>query len=457
MKKENKNIMKNIKILTIILLIVLVSMIGFFGIYKQNKNQMSNIVKDYSYAMDLNGARTLKLVLNSENNDEEKTEENYQKAKTIIEKRLKKLGVEEYKIALNNENGEMIIQISENTSTDSIVSNLTTVGKFEIIDSETNEVLLDNNSIQSSSVLYNTTKSGTSVYLEIAFNKEGKSKLEEVSKTYVKSKNTTTSENNTSTENTTTEDTNSSEETNTTTDTTTSTEKKITMKIDDKEIMSTYFEEPITTGKIQLSVGSASTDTTTLNGYIQQAQNVATELDCGKLPVKYDLEKNQYILSNISKQDLTYIVIAITVIAVIAIIILTIKYKSNGLLTGIAYVGFTALYLLLIRYTNVTISIESIFAIAIVLILNYIFTAMLLYNIKKLKEEKTENVMNESISKTYIKFFDRIIPICIMVVAFCFVKWTPMSSFGMTAFWGIVMIAIYNAVVTNSLMKIKNK
>ena len=453
MKKE----MKNIKILTIILLIVLVSMIGFFGIYKQNKNQMSNIVKDYSYAMDLNGARTLKLVLNSENSDEEKTEENYQKAKTIIEKRLKKLGVEEYKIALNSENGEMIIQMPENTSTDSIVSNLTTVGKFEIIDSETNEVLLDNNSIQSSSVLYNTTTSGTSVYLEIAFNKEGKSKLEEVSKTYVKSKNTTTSENNTSTENTTTEDTNSSEETNTTTDTTTSTEKKITMKIDDKEIMSTYFEEPITTGKIQLSVGSASTDTTTLNGYIQQAQNVATELDCGKLPVKYDLEKNQYILSNISKQDLTYIVIAITVIAVIAIIILTIKYKSNGLLTGIAYVGFTALYLLLIRYTNVTISIESIFAIAIVLILNYIFTAMLLYNIKKLKEEKTENVMNESISKTYIKFFDRIIPICIMVVAFCFVKWTPMSSFGMTAFWGIVMIAIYNAVVTNSLMKIKNK
>ena len=455
MKKENKNIMKNIKILTIILLIVLVSMIGFFGIYKQNKNQMSNIVKDYSYAMDLNGARTLKLVLNSENSDEEKTEENYQKAKTIIEKRLKKLGIEEYKIAVNSENGEMIIQIPENTSTDSIVSNLTTVGKFEIIDSETNEVLLDNNSIQSASVLYNTTTSGTSVYLEIEFNKEGKSKLEEVSKTYVKSENTTTSENNTSTENTTT--TNSSEETNTTTDTTTSTEKKITMKIDDEEIMSTYFEEPITTGKIQLSVGSASTDTTTLNGYIQQAQNVATELDCGKLPVKYDLEKNQYILSNISKQDLTYIVIAITVIAVIAIIILTIKYKSNGLLTGIAYVGFTALYLLLIRYTNVTISIESIFAIAIVLILNYIFTAMLLYNIKKLKEEKTENVMNESISKTYIKFFNRIIPICIMVVAFCFVKWTPMSSFGMTAFWGIVMIAIYNAVVTNSLMKIKNK
>ena len=62
--KKSKNVMKTIKIITIILLIVLISMIGFFGIYKQNKNQMSNIVKDYTYAMDINGARTLKLTLN---------------------------------------------------------------------------------------------------------------------------------------------------------------------------------------------------------------------------------------------------------------------------------------------------------------------------------------------------------------------------------------------------------
>ena len=68
------------------------------------------------------------------------------------------------------------------------------------------------------------------------------------------------------------------------------------MKIDDQEIMSTSFDEPITTGKIQLSVGSATTDRTALQNYVDQAQSVATTLDTGKLPVKYDLEKNQYIL-----------------------------------------------------------------------------------------------------------------------------------------------------------------
>lgn len=455
--KKSKNVMKTIKIITIILLIVLISMIGFFGIYKQNKNQMSNIVKDYTYAMDINGARTLKLTLNSENGDDVKTAENYETAKTIIEKRLKKLDVQEYKIGVNEETGEITVQIPENTQTDEIVSNLTTVGKFEIIDSETKDVLLDNSSIKSSKVLYNTTQSGTSVYLEISFDKNGKNKLEEISKTYVKSENNTT-------ENTTSEDTNSTEEkennteeTNTTSENSKSTEKKITMKIDDDEIMSTSFDEAITTGKIQLSVGQASTDSSTVQGYVKQAQNVATVLDSGKLPVKYDVEKNQYVLSNISKQDLIYVAIAMAVVTIIGIIVLIVKYKINGLLAGISYIGLSALYLIVIRYTNVTISIDSIFAIGIILILNYIFTNMLLSNIRKMNDSKVENAVGKSVSETYKKFFMRIIPICVVVITFCFANWIPMNSFGMTAFWGIVIIAIYNAIITNGLLRIKNK
>lgn len=457
MKKENKknnNVMKGIKISTISLLIILISMIGFFGIYKQNKNQMSNVVKNYSYAMDINGARTLKLSLSDDNSDEVKTENNYQIAKSIVEKRLKKLGVEEYKISLNNQNGEMIIQIPENTKTDDVVSNLTTVGKFEILDSETNEVLLDNSSIKSSNVLYNSTTSGTSVYLEIAFNKEGKNKLEEISKTYVKTENNTVTDN-TVAENTNSEETNSTETTNETEESTTSTEKKITMKIDEEEIMSTYFDEPITTGKIQLSVGKASTDSSTLQGYISQAQNISTVLDSGKIPVKYNVEKNQYILSNMSEQNLLYVAVAIAIVTIIGIIVLIVKYRTNGLLAGISYIGLAALYLILIRYTNVIVSIESIFAIAIILILNYVFVDMLLKNIKDNIKENIESVTNKSTLETYKKFFSRIIPICIMVIAFCFIKWIPISSFGMTGFWGLIIIAIYNAVVTRYLLKVK--
>ena len=229
------------------------------------------------------------------------------------------------------------------------------------------------------------------------------------------------------------------------------------MKIDDDEIMSTSFDEAITTGKVQLSVGQASTDSSTVQGYVKQAQNVATVLDTGKLPVKYDVEKNQYVLSNISKQDLIYVAIAMAVVAIVGINVLIVKYKTNGLLAGISYIGLSALYLIAIRYTNVTISIDSIFAIGIILILNYIFIYMLLSNIRKMNDSKIENVVGKSVSETYKKFFMRIIPICVVVITFCFASWIPMNSFGMTAFWGIAIIAIYNAIITNGLLRIKNK
>ena len=453
-KANNKNIKNTIKILTIILLIILVSMIGFFGIYKQNKNQMSNIIKDYSYAMNLKGARTIKLKVNTEVSDESKNEENYNKSKEIIEKRLKSLKVQEYNINLNTKTGEIIVEIPEDSNTDTKVSNLNTIGKFEIIDSNTKEVLLDNSNIKSSNVLYNNATSGTTVYLEIAFDKDGKNKLEEISKTYVDSEenNTTSEENNATSEENTAEE-NTAEETKTED----STKKQITMKIDDEEIMTTNFDEPITTGKMQLSIGKATTDSNTLQGYISQAQNIATVLDNGNLPVEYDIEKNQYILSDITEQQVLYVVITIAIIAVIGIIFLIIKHKVNGLLAGISYIGLTALYLLLIRYTNVIISIESIFGITIVMILNYIFIFKLLENIEKISKEKAENIVNKAIIETYKRFFSRVIPICIIAIVFCFVKWIPMSSFGMILFWGLVIIAIYNILITRNILNIKEK
>ncbi|MFR6021333.1 MAG: hypothetical protein ACLUHC_00160 [Clostridia bacterium] len=455
--------MKTVKILTITLLVILISMINFVGIYQKNKNRMENKVKDYSYSMSLNGARTIKLKVNTEstddvpnNSEEVLTAENYKKSKEVIEKRLNKMNVEEYTTSVNEATGEITIQIPEqNSQTDTIIGNLNTVGKFEILDSETKEVLLNNDDIKSSEVLYNTTNSGTSVYLQIEFNKNGKDKLKNVGQTYVSVNNTTnnTTENNVA-ENTTSETEN--EATNTTTEgssDTATTEKKITMKIDDQEIMSTSFDEPITTGKIQLSVGSATTDRTALQNYVDQAQSVATTLDTGKLPVKYDLEKNQYILPKLTTQDLIKVEIAIAIIAVVGIIILIVKHKLNGLLAGIAYVGLSAVYMLVVRYTNVTISIESIAGIIIVLILNYIFTTMFLNKIEELNKENTENVMKKATGETYKKFYLRIIPICIMAITFSFVKWVPISSFGMITFWGIVIIAIYNAIITRYLLK----
>ena len=205
--------------------------------------------------------------------------------------------------------------------------------------------------------------------------------------------------------------------------------------------MSTSFENPIKTGKIQLSIGSSSTDQKTLQGYVNQAASIATVLNTGSMPIQYEIEENQYILSDITDREISiaiYIILGMIGIGMIAIIV---KYKKIGALGVISYIGFVSLFMIIIRYANVVLSIEGIFGVLIAFILNYILLYQLL---AKVEDRKT----------VYKNYWIRMIPVIITVVTFCFINWIPISSFGMTMIWGIALIAIYNGIVTNSLFKI---
>lgn len=456
-KKKKSKDMKIIPILTIALAMVLVAMVGFFGVYVQKQNRMEDQVKGYKYAMDLNGART--IILNpaesSDTNSEDVlTTENYKKTKEIIENRFKELGVQDYNISLNEENGQITIETEENEETDNLVSNLALAGKFTIIDKDTQEVLMNSNDIKKVQVLSGPASSSSNavaVYLDIQFTKEGTEKFEKITETYTgvdedtnKTEEETTEEETTETEDKSTEESTDedSEKTN-----------EITMKIDDQEMMSTSFDEVIKTGKIQLTYGTSSTDQDIIKDNVKNAQNLAVILNNGEMPVKYDINKNEFILSDITSQDLQKVAYTIAIIAVIGIIIWIIRYHLNGFISGIAFVGFAGLYLLLIRYANVILSVEGILGIIVVLILNYMLMNKLLKKLTTLEDMSIGKAMRES----YKEFFLRILPICIVTIVFCFINWTPISSFGMVMFWGILLIFIYNYGATYSVLKLAAK
>ena len=347
---------------------------------------------------------------------------------------------------------------------------MNTVGKFEIIDADTQEVLMDNGDIKLANVMYGTdttsSSTGTVVYLNIEFNKEGTEKLKNISNTYIEAQstdtNTTNTTDNTTSENTTSEDGNTTEntstdenttnETNTTENTTT---KEITMKIDDEEIMTTSFDEPIENGRLQLSIGSATTDTDTLQENINSASTMASVLDSGNLPIQYDIETNEYILSDITSTQIEYVVLAVGIVLLIGFIIFIIRYKLNGFLSSIAFIGLVSIYLLVIRYTNVSISIQGIVGIIVTIILNYIFINKVLSKIKKSEDDKKLENVKQGIKDSYKEFFIRIIPICISIIVLCFANWSTISSFGMVMFWGIALIAIYNYLITATMLKVK--
>lgn len=439
-----------LKILTI-LVIIAICLISFAGIYKKDKGQMVNIIPDYKLSMNLAGSRTARLIndftkeviYDSEGNvatdgtnedgtlkegytkkdekvnrDEVLTKENYELSKNIIEKRLKSNGVQDYIVKQNTNDGSLVIEISENENTDNLISDLTYLGGFEIKDSDTNEVLIDNTHIKTAKAVYSTENSGTTVYLSIEFNKEGTKKFEEITKTYTSSVD----------------------------DAGKTVTKKITLNLDEEKLTETYFSKPITNGILQLSIGQTSTDSETIQSYLDQASSVAALIDSGKMPIQYKLESNTYLSSSINEQVCKIAMYTLIAIIIIALIYLCIKYKTNGILLGISYLGYIGLVLLALRYTNVPIAFETIVAYIILLIVNYMFINNILN-----KQKKESNII-ETLKQTYIKYTSIVIPILIISIVFTFIKWTVISAIGMAMFWGLIIMFIYNYIITKCLL-----
>lgn len=439
---------KGLKITIVVLAIILLSMISFIGIYVQNKNQVKNILPEYLLARDLKGHRRIELKVNDEvketkkydsndnivsdeetevavarieeikvNSNDILTKENFETSKQIIEKRLEKMQVSNYNIRQNQENGNIILEIPEDDNTDRIVGQLSLQGKFEIIDKDTNEVLMTNDDIKLVQSQYGTTSSGTtSIVLNIQFNKEGTEKFKNITNTYIETTEMVEQEGEEAKEETTT--------------------KEISLKIDDTTLLSTYFSETITNGVLQLSVGSSTNSTTEeLQEYAQEASSMAALLDSGKMPIIYEVEQNKYILSEVTQNVITKIIVVAIIIITLAIIYIIIKYKTKGILAGISIIGYAALLLLVIRYANVEISVSGIIEILFSMLINYIIV------VSMLKEEKISDVIK--------KYSLVLIPTLIIAIAFTFAN----IAVGVVLFWGIVIAMLYNMSVTNLLLR----
>ena len=81
--------------------------------------------------------------------------------------------------------------------------------------------------------------------------------------------------------------------------------------------------------------------------------------------------------------------------------------------------------------------------------MNYIFNYRLLNTIKN----QTGEDRKKAITDEFIEFSLKAIHVCILSIVFCFVSWQPISSFGMTMFWGLVLEALYNITVAKSFLK----
>ena len=346
------------------------------------------------------------------NEDNVKTIDNFQKAKSIIQKRLEDEDVYEYNIRLDTITGELILEIPNDDNVSIAHTAVTSIGNFEIIDDQTGIILIDNSDIKKAEAGMYQSETGYQVCLQIYFNKEGTEKLKNISNEYR-------------------EVVNDAGETETT---------YVSAMLDGQAITTTYFGEELPNGLIQIPLGSASTDSATINQTLNDARRIAFMIDEEKLPIAYTLSADSLVESRITERDIliAFIVFAVAVLAIS--IVLIIKYKGKGAIASILGIGFIAILNLVVRYTGISVTINSTIAFIIMIILNYVFMKLFLL------ERKNNEILKEAFLKAMKKYYLTIIPICIIAVVFTFVSNIAISSIGMILFWGLLLQAIYNSI-----------
>lgn len=426
---------KKLKVILTILVIILLSMISFGGIYVQNKNYFENIVPEYLLGRDLKGYRKVELKVSDEkvkieesseeksiNSEETLTKENFKSVKNVIEKRLKTMSVTDYEIRQNEENGTILLEIPENTNTDRVVGQLYSQGKFEIVDKNTGEVLMTNDDIKTVKSGYGTTTAGaTSIFINIEFDKEGKEKFKNITNTYIETIVNEESE----------ESNNSENETKPKTTT-----KEITLKVDDLDILTTHFDQEVSNGILQLSLGTSTNSTTEeLQDYLIEANGMSALLDSGKMPIIYEVEQNKFVHSSIAQETIKILVVIFIAIVTVGMIYFIIKYKVKGIYASILEIGYIAILLISIRIFNVELTLAGLLTVAFTTVLNSIVLNSL--------------VSKEEFLHVLKKYAILYIPILIIAVVFTFSN----ISLGPVLFWGIIVSLLYNLSFSKLLLE----
>lgn len=474
---------KIFKTITIVLMIIAVSLISFVGVFRNKLNFKENIIPDFTYGMEIDGAREFKFSLNTdsmdkqvyvdengnikgevieettsevetdisldttvseaaeevegtdefaeedaekpefavetrtikENEDSVLNKESYEETKAIIQKRLEAAQIPEYSMRLDNITGDLTLEVPENDNAGLAYELALQQGEFQIIDAQNGVILMDNSDIKKASAVY-YTDAGYQAILQIEFTKTGAEELKEISKKYIQITNEQ-----------------GEDET-----------KYVELRLDGNTLLQTYFGEELSQGILQVTMGNTTTDYEEFSESYDSASYFANILNTGKTPNSYSLASDNFVKSQITEEMILIAKVIFSVVIAIISLVLIIKYKSKGLLGAITGVGYIATTMLAIRYTNVTITLNSTLAILGIVIVNYVFIVNFL---NRQKTDSAKHAFLESMKEINIT----IIPLWIVAIIFTFMTNVAISSVGMVMFWGLFVHVIYSFIVTRTL------
>ena len=454
---------KKFKLILMILISVLIILVGFIGVYSKVGNSYKNILPEYELASDLKGSTVLEFEVDkssetiyldkdgkevdsnivTEKNEKEYTKKevlvnkqenlnknNYKKAVKIMQERLKFLQADQYRLDLDEKTGKIILTFVD-TYPDDIKSIVPMEGKLELVDSNTEDVILNYEDFNSAEATYAALEDGSYVvYINLKLKNFGVEKINNIDKY----KTSTSQEN--------TEDSDKENK---------ETVNKLKVMFDNDEIAEVSYDDILLINKtLRIATNKNLTSTSTINSKLNTNTIISKLATMGKMPVIYKLTAEEFVnTANVLNIE-NIIVFVLGVLSGFAIY--CIKYKTKGLLALLSFIANIALFLIIVRLTDVQISLNGLAGMIGLLVLNIILLVNILESIKE-----NDTTFSESIKSAYLKTIDVFVIALIIFVVFSFSAMTLINSMGLLMFWGWVVILLGNLLLTVPMLSAVNK
>lgn len=448
---------RNLKMVLMILICMIIILVGFIGIYSKHANRYTNKLPKYQLASDLKGETILELEVDHSTNtkyydkagkevdssevtdenknqytskeekvnqDESLTTENYEKTLQILKERLKFLKADQYRVDLDKNTGKVVLSFEDQYPED-IESILPMEGKLELIDSKTSDTILTNEDVKTADATYAATDNNKyTIYMNLKLNDSGIEKIKHI-EGY---KNSTDDNGEVTTNN-------------------------FKVEFDEDQLKEVSYDNMLLTGKtLRITLASDLSSNSTINSELNTASVVAKLVSIGKMPVVYHITAEEYINAINANNIINGMILIATIILVVIAICYIVKYKVNGILAIIGSITNIAVFLILIRLTNITISLNSFAAIIGLIIMN----TYLVLNLLRTITNNTDKTIAENVKIAYWKTIDVITITLILFVVFAFSGMTVINAMGLLFFWGWLVVLLGNLLFTVPMLAIKN-
>lgn len=484
-----EKVLKVVRTIAILLIVVLISVASFCGVYVQDIGIWKNVMPKYTLGMELEGVRELSFVLDDSevtrevyvddegnykgdvvqsmsetsaeatdastevdtskyktesrlvkaNPNELITIENLNKTKKIIQRRLEASDQYEYNIRQDSVTGAMVLEVPDDENVELKKALVLTQGRITIEDAENGYILVDDSNIKNATVTVqmlnsedveseetteeeheheheafeNETYEYHQLYLVFEFDEEGSEIMKKISDEYIM----------------------------TVDDTGAQTAKQVAIKFDEETLIETYFGETLEDGAVQIPIGEPISDHEEYYQAGSSLQTICDIINDERLPLSYVLSSDNYVQSSITDNTLVIMNVIVAVVILVVSIYMIIKYKLNGLKQAILSVGYVAVLLLVVRLVGVTLTMNSLIACGVVILINYIFGMKFLKHVKDGKSNK------ESLKHALKELYLSIVPVCVIAVIMLFMSSLIISSMGMMLFWGLLVQVLFSVLV----------